>query len=98
MVITGVLNLKPQNDDYTVFSGGRTTNISEYLNVMLLSDVFVEVKDIYSKKILFSQKGKLVKQKLSRCYYLYHVDKSDLDSVLWNHVGRRLEIELKNIS
>lgn len=98
LVLRGNLNLKHDNDDYIMFSSGRTTNISEYLNVMLLNDVFVEVKNPYDGEILFSESGQLVKEKVSPKYYLYHVNGIDLDSVLWDNVGRKLEIEIKNIT
>ena len=98
MTLKGVLNLKHSNDEYLIFSGGRITNISEYLNVMLLNDVFVEVKNTYTDEILFSESGQLVKEKISKYYYLYHVNGKDLDTLLWDNIGRRLEIEIKNIT
>ena len=98
MTLKGVLNLKHSNDEYLIFSGGRITNISEYLNVMLLNDVYVEVTNSYDGKVLFSESGQLVKEKVSPKYYMYHVNGTDLDSVLWNNVGNRLEIEIKNIT
>lgn len=98
MTLKGVLNLKHSNDDYIMFSSGKAINISEYLNVMLLSDVFVEVKNTYTDEILFSESGQLLKEKISKCYYLYHVNGKDLDTLLWDNIGRRLEIEIKNIT
>lgn len=98
MKLKGVLNLKHNNDDYVMFTRGRSENISETLNIMLLSDVFVEVRRTYSGKVLFSESGKLIKEKVAKCLYLYHVNGVNLDEVLWNNVGNKLEIEVRNIT
>lgn len=96
--LKGVLNLKHNNDDYVMFTRGRSENISETLNVMLLSDVFIEIKNTYNEEVLFSESGKLIKEKVATCLYLYHVNGVNLDEVLWNNVGNRLEIEVRNIT
>lgn len=98
MILKGVLNLKHDNDNYIMFTKGRSENISETLNLMLLSDVFVEVKNTYDGKVLFSASGQLVKKKTAPKYYMYHVNDIDLDSVLWNNIGSKLEIEIRNVT
>lgn len=95
--IKGVLQLK-HDDSYIMFYKGRLINLTEFLNCMLLDDVYVKVQDKYSKKILFEEQGKLIKEKVQPCYYLHHVNRQDLDSILWNNVGRELIIEIRNIS
>lgn len=94
--LKGTLNLKHDNDDYVMFTRGRSENISETLNIMLLSDVFIEVRHTYSGKVLFSESGKLIKEKTAPCYYQYYVNEVNLDEVLWNNVGNKLEIEVRN--
>lgn len=102
MVLKGQLNLKHDNDDYLIFSKGRLENVSEYLNLLLCDDVYVCVKTMYDSMVLFKAEGKLIKDKVSPKFYTYHIcgqdGKYDLDSVLWNNVGNKLEIEIKNIS
>jgi len=98
MTISGILKLKHDNDDYIMFSKGHLVNISEYLNCMLLDDVYIKVFDEYNKKILFKEKGQLIKEKIKPRYYVYHVNGANLDDILWNNVGRRLTIVIKNIS
>ena len=95
--ISGKLNLSHRNNDYTMFSNGRLTNLSELLNVMLLENIKFSIKDTYNK-VLVDVKGKLIKEKKGKCFYLYHVDGVDIDSILWNLVGSKVEIELKNIN
>lgn len=98
MIIRGELRLDLKNDDYLVVGNGRSSNLSELLNVMLLDSIKVKVKSIYDEKILFDAEGELLKQKVNRNFYLYHVGNKDLDSVLWNLVGRKLEIEVLNVT
>lgn len=98
MKLKGTLNLKHSNDDYVMFTRGRSENISETLNIMLLSDVFIEIRNTYSGKVLFSESGKLIKEKVAKCLYLYHVNGVNLDEVLWNNVGNKLEIEVRNVT
>lgn len=98
MVLKGLLNLKYDNDDYIVAGNGKYTNVSEVLNLMLMEKVFVSVKKMFSKKELFRASGKLIKESTPSKLYLYHVGGQNLDSVLWDNVGKKLEIEIKNIS
>lgn len=98
MVIQGKLTLKYDDDSYLMFTKGRSENISEYLNLLLMDDVYVRVETMFEKNVLFEAKGQLIKDKISPKYYTYHVCGFDLDSVLWNNVGNKLKIEIKNIS
>lgn len=100
MKLEGKLKLHIKNIktcEYTMFNKGRLTNISEMLDTMLLYDVEVRITDLYTKKVLFDEKGKLVREKFGKLY-LYHVNGQNLDNVLWNNVESRLCIEIKNIS
>lgn len=101
LILKGKLCLN-QKDSYTVFNSGRMVNITEYLNLLLCDDVYVCIKTMYDGKILFKAKGKLIKDKISPKFYMYRICgqdyKYDLDSILWNNVGNKLEIEIKNIS
>ena len=94
----GILNLKHDNDDYIMFVNGRSYNITETLDLLLLSDVQVSVKKAYDGTVLFAESGRLIKEKAGKCLYLYHVDGKDLDQVLWDNVGNKLEVDIKNIT
>lgn len=96
----GILNLQHNNDEYIMFSNGRNINISDVLYSMYVDNAHIKVKitNTYNNKILFVADGKLYKDKIQPKYYTYHVDKQNIDDVLWNNVGNRLEIEIKNIS
>lgn len=98
MVIEGILNLHHATDDYLMFYSGRLVNISEHLNCMLLDDVYVCIKDGYTDDVLFENEGRLVKEKVQPCYYTYHVNGQDFDSILWDNVGKRLNIKIINVS
>ena len=97
MKIKGKLCISRKNDNYIVASGGRNINLSEYLDTMLLENVKLLVKDNYSGKVLIDTRGKLVKKKVAKCFYLYHVGDCNVDDILWDLIGSKLEIELKNI-
>lgn len=98
MKVEGKLNLKHNDIDYIMFHKGRSTNISEILNVQLMDDVYVCVEDAYTNEVLFKERGQLIKDKIDNGFYLYHIGGQDLDSVLWDNVGQRLCIEIENIS
>lgn len=98
MIIKGRLNLSAKNDDYIMFHSGRSVNINEILNLMLMDDVYVCVRNLYTDKVLFNEEGKIIKDKVSACYYLYHINNKDLDTILWNNVGNRLMICIENIT
>lgn len=98
MKLEGILQLKYDNDSYIIFHKGRLVNLTEFLDCMLLDDIYAKVRDKYSNEILFEEEGKLIKERVQPYYYTYHVNGADLDSVLWDNVGRRLEIEIRNIS
>lgn len=98
MKLEGRLKLKYNNIDYTMFYKGRNINISEVLNVQLMNDVYVRVEDTYTNEILFEEKGQLIKNRIDKGFYLYYINGQDLDSVLWDNVGQRLCIEIKNVS
>ena len=98
LILNGKLHLSHKNDDYTIFSNGRLTNLSEMLNVMLLDDVRMKVVNKYNGQVLFNVEGKLVKKKVSKCFYLYHIDNFNIDEVLWDFVGRKIEVDIKNIT
>lgn len=100
MKLEGKLNLHIKNNkicEYTMFNKGRLTNISEILDTMLLCDVEIKITDLYTGKVLFNEKGQLVREKFGKLY-LYYVNGQNLDDVLWNNVESRLCIEMKNIS
>ena len=97
MKLKGKLCLSHKNDNYIIVAGGRTTNLSEYLNTMLFENVRFVLTHSYSGKVLFDVEGELLKQRTSKCFYLYHVGKFNVDSVLWNLVGSKLEFEIRNI-
>lgn len=94
MIVEGKLSLDNKNDDYRIFAGGRSVNLTEMLDEMLMGGMFIEIRDTYSGEILFSADGKLMKKKTAPKYYQYHVGKLNLDEALWNSVGRKLGIEI----
>lgn len=97
MILTGKLCLN-QKDEYTLFSGGRLANLTDKLNLMLLEDVHMRIRNMYNKKVYVDVGGKLIKDKVSPKFYLYHIDGVNVDQLLWDLVGLKLEIELKNVS
>ena len=97
MKLEGKLNLHNKTCEYIMFSEGRLTNISKMLDIMLLYDVKVKVTDLYTTEVLFNEKGQLIREKFGKLY-LYHVNGQNLDDILWNNVGNRLRIEMKNIT
>ncbi len=92
------MNLKSQNDDYLIFGGGRTVNLTEYLTLQLLEDVSVDIRQAYTGRCIFSASGKLVKEKVAPKYYLFYIGDRDLDTLLWNNVGVILNVNINNIS
>lgn len=100
MTLEGVLNLNHSNDDYIMFHQGRNTNISDYLYAMYkdISNVKVAITDIHSGESLLDAEGVLWKNKIQPKYYTYYVDEYDLDSVLWDNVGRKVRINIENVT
>ena len=98
MVFLGELCLKHDTDDYIIFSKGRLVNLTDELHTLLLEEVRFTIKSMYNKNVLLQAEGKLIKQRVSKCFYLFHVGDADIDSVLWNMVGSKIEVEINNIS
>ena len=98
LILNGKLYLSHKNDDYTIVGNGRLTNLSEMLNVMLFEDVRMKIVSKYDGQVLFDVKGKLVKKKMGKCFYLYHIEDFNIDEVLWRLVDRKIEIDIKNIT
>ena len=98
MILKGQLNLSHDRDDYIIFSKGRLVNLTDYLNMMLMDNVRFEIRQMYNKKVIVSAEGQLLKQMISKGFYLYHVGDINIDNVLWDLVGDKLEIELVNIN
>lgn len=65
------------------------------------ADVCIELKDAYLNKKLFEAAGKLSNAKLQPKYYTYCIVENgvekDLDGVLWDNVGRRIEVSIRNV-
>jgi len=98
VILAGKLSLSHNKDDYIIFGKGRNTNLTELLNLMLTENIKMIVKDIYSGEILINTEGKLIKDKVSRCFYMYRIGSVDVDEILWNLADSQLEIELLNIT
>lgn len=98
MVLIGKLSLDHENDDYIMFSKGRLVNLTDILHTMLLEDVSFIIRNTYDGKTLLDVEGKLVKERVSPKYYLFHINEVDIDTVLWNLVGSKIEVEINNIS
>lgn len=86
-----------KNDDYIIIGNGRVININNILNPMLTENISIKIKNTYSGEVLVDKQGRLYREKKGRGIYLFHIDDYDFDSVLWNNVGSRLEIEILNI-
>lgn len=95
----GKLNLKHDNSNYIMFYRGRNININEVLFDMFLDRVKISAKitNRCTGEVLFDEEGKLFLDKIQPCFYTYSVGGKNLDKVLWDNVGRNLEIEIKNI-
>ena len=102
LVSKGRLYLSHKNDDYIVFEGGRNTNLSDYFRILLLERVKFKLIHSYTGQVLVDVEGKLYKDKIQPKYYTWHVETDegnvDIDDVLWNLVGNKVIIELKNIN
>lgn len=101
MVLQGQLNLSYDKCEYIMFHSGRNDNISDILYSMFMDkvDVAVEIVDIYSGEVLFDAEGELYKERVQPKFYTYHIgDKDNLDKVLWDNVGRKVSINIKNIT
>ncbi|HSH36455.1 hypothetical protein [Schnuerera sp.] len=100
MIIKGRLSLSHNKCEYTIFYNGRNINISDIIYSMYIdkSKVAVEIADMYSSKTLFSSEGELYKERIQPCFYSYFVGEVDLEQVLWDNVGKKLSIEIKNIT
>lgn len=97
MKLSGRLRLS-KKDDYIIITGGRTVNLNEFLNDLLFENIKFKLVHSYSKKVLFDVEGKLIKEKVAKCLYLYYVDEFDIDSILWDSVGSKLEFEIEDIT
>lgn len=96
MILSGKLCLDYASNDYLMVGNGRATNLSEMLNVMLLENVRMKVVNKYNGQALFDVEGQLVKEKVSKSFYLYHIGNFNFDEVLWELVDRKIEIDIKN--
>ena len=100
MRLQGELNLNHANDDYIMFYQGRNANISDILYSMYIdiADVNMQIINQYSGEVLLNATGELYKDKIQPKYYSYHIDGQDVEEVLWNNVGRKLVIYMKNVT
>lgn len=100
MKIEGDLNLKHDNCEYIMFYKGRLVSISGMLFSMYMdkSDVSVKISDKYSGKVLFNEVGELYKNKIQSKFYSYHINDKDLEQVLWDNIGYKIIIEIKNVT
>lgn len=97
MDLTGKLCLNEKTNDYMIFAGGRTSNLSEYLNMLIFERVSVVVTSSYSGQVCVDRTGQLLKVKVGKYLYQYSVGGNDIDSVLWNLVGNRVNVKVKRI-
>ncbi len=100
MRLQGELNLNHANDDYIMFYQGRNVNINDILYSVYVdkSDVSIKISNKHSGKILFDATGEIYKDKIQPKYYSYYIDGQDLGEVLWDNVGRKLVIEINNVT
>ena len=104
MKLIGKLNLSKTSsemsncDDYIMMCKGRNTNLTKLLELMILEDVHFSVIYAYSKEKIIDVKGKLYKNKIAPKYYTFWINGTDVDKILWDLVGCKLEINLKNIT
>lgn len=100
MKMQGRLNLSHNKCDYLMFYQGRNINLSDYLYAMYKDKacVSVQIKDLFTGKILFHAEGELWKEKVQPKFYTYHIGEYDLDGTLWDCVGRKVEIYIKNVT
>lgn len=103
MNISGKLRLKHDDDSYLISTGGRLVNISDYLYLLYKEKAIVEtrISDTYTKIVLFEANGELYKERTAPKFYTYHISetgKYNLDHVLWNNVGRKIEVYIRNIT
>lgn len=92
-MIEGKLNLS-DDADYIIFDKGNSFNISELMNSMLLSKVRLHIE--IDNKVLYSGEDKLKKQKKDRLWY-FCCGKTDIDTYLWNNIGRKIKFGIKEL-
>ncbi len=109
MKLIGRLNLSEAKneyadyDDYIMMCKGRNTNLTRLFYNVLLEDVHFSVGYANSKEKIIDVKGFLFKDKTNPEYYMFHVKQFNgelvnIDEILWNLTGCKLEINLKNIT
>lgn len=105
MKLKGELNLNNRTNNYTMVVDGKFNDITLLLNSRLEDDISVRIctytiNNINTKCILlFDEFGILTTKKNGQLYQFVIKDNAgaehDLDNVLWNLVGRVIEIEIK---
>ncbi|KGM93379.1 hypothetical protein IRP63_14930 (plasmid) [Clostridium botulinum] len=100
MKYTGKLDFN-MNGEYAIYTGDKYIPISSMLNSMLGDEVKVRILNKNDKE-LFKDQGIILREKLitngsnQSNLYTYRVNGQDLDSVLWDNVGKKITFILHN--
>lgn len=94
----GILELEGNTINFKLFCNYCNYNITEELNNLLLKSVKIIIKK--NSEVLFSKSGILRRRNehigKNRGYlYSYFVGRKNLEQVLWDLVGEKIEIEIR---
>lgn len=93
-MLKGTLNLSHNGVDYIVFDKGNSYDISEKMNCLLMDKVqlYIEIDG----KIMYSGKGRLMKQKVNGIWQFF-CGKTNVDQKLWESVDKKIVFGIKSI-
>lgn len=94
MKYEGILNLN-DNCEYTMMMNGVHYNISKTLHSILDDSVELKIEDS-NGTVLFSEDGKLVKNKFGKFLYKFTINDLCFDDILWNLIGTKVVLKFKN--
>lgn len=89
----GILSLNDKCE-YTMLMNGNHYNISKTLCSVL--DDSIDLKIEVGGNVLFSEVGKLIKDKFGKFLYKFTINNKCFDDILWDLVGRKVVIEFRN--
>lgn len=92
----GILKLNESKDniEYDVHMPLCFDNLSDLLDGNLFNIVKVEIKN-NNGQVIFNHHGILLKKKVSGYLWDYFVSNANLEEVLWNNIGKKIDFRLK---
>lgn len=92
----GILKLNESKDnvEYDVHMPLCFDNLSNLLDGNLFNKVKVEIRN-NNNQVIFYARGILLKKKIDGYLWDYFVGNNDLEAVLWNNIGNKIDFRLK---